>query len=100
MCGPPGPAVPLCGLAGCCRPARFSFTRATDAPAYGPVWQQALRVAAIVGTLLFAINQADVVVRGQITPVVVAKIALTYIVPFCVSTYSALGVNRLRGQRA
>jgi hypothetical protein len=49
-----------------------------------------------VGTVLFAINQLDVVLAGQLTPVVAAKIALTYAVPYSVSTYSALEVNRVR----
>jgi len=35
-------------------------------------------------------------VRGEVTPLVTAKIALTFLVPYGVSTYSALQVNRLR----
>lgn len=57
---------------------------------------RALRVALVVGLILFAINQLDVVVRGEVTPLVTAKIALTFLVPYGVSTYSALQVNRLR----
>jgi hypothetical protein len=97
----------VCDLAPCGRPARYAFARGTGHPAlrcrrhalaYGPVLRQALRVAAVVGTLLFAINQADVVLRGDATPLVLAKVGLTFLVPFGVSTYSALGVNRLRQQ--
>ncbi|MDP9355501.1 MAG: nitrate/nitrite transporter NrtS [Chloroflexota bacterium] len=62
---------------------------------YGPVRRRALRVAGIVGTVLVLINQADVIVDGQLTPGVAAKIALTYLVPFAVSTYSALAISRL-----
>jgi hypothetical protein len=43
-------------------------------------------VALVVGTILFVINQLDVVLRGHATPGVVLKVALTYLVPFCVST--------------
>lgn len=57
---------------------------------------RALRVAAVVGTILFVINQLDVVVSGTLTALVAGKIALTYLVPYSVSTYSALEVNRLR----
>ena len=57
---------------------------------------RALRVAAVVGTILFVINQLDVVVSGMLTALVAGKIALTYAVPYSVSTYSALEVNRLR----
>jgi hypothetical protein len=101
----PVPGAVVCDLATCGRLARYAFPRpegapalrcGRHAPAYGPVFRQALRVAAIVGTLLFAINQGDVVLRGHATPLVVVKVALTYLVPFGVSTYSALGVNRLR----
>lgn len=53
-------------------------------------------VAAVVGTILFAINQLDVIIAGQLTAIVAAKVALTYAVPYSVSTYSALQVNRLR----
>ena len=57
---------------------------------------RALRVALLVGLVLFAINQLDVVLRGGLTWAVGAKIGLTFLVPYAVSTYSALQVNRLR----
>ncbi len=56
---------------------------------------RAVRVALVVGTALFVINQLDVVVNGGLTPLVAAKIALTFLVPYSVSTYSALQVNRV-----
>lgn len=49
----------------------------------------------MVGVALFAINQLDVVLAGGLTPLVGAKIALTFLVPYSVSTYSALRVSRL-----
>jgi hypothetical protein len=61
------------------------------------VRDRAALVAAVVGTVLFVINQLDVVVSGATTAVVAVKIALTYAVPYSVSTYSALEVSRLRG---
>jgi hypothetical protein len=36
------------------------------------------------------------VLRGDVTPAVVAKIALTFLVPYAVSTYSSLQASRLR----
>ena len=57
---------------------------------------RALRVALVVGVVLFAINQLDVVLGGGLSWVVAAKIALTFLVPYTVSTYSALQVNRVR----
>jgi hypothetical protein len=66
---------------------------------YPPVSRRALRVAALVGTILFAINQADAVLSGQLSGLILAKVGLTYAVPYCVSTYSALAANRLRSSR-
>ena len=63
---------------------------------YPPVRDRAVRVALVVGTVLFAINQLDVVLRGEVTPIVAAKILLTFAVPYAVSTYSALQVSRAR----
>ena len=48
---------------------------------------RALKVAAVIGTLLVAINQGDVLLRGDIPPA--WKLLLTYCVPYSVSTYSA-----------
>ena len=48
---------------------------------------RALKVAAVVGTLLVAINQGDVLLRGEMPPR--WKLVLTYLVPYCVSAYSA-----------
>ncbi|HYR93539.1 MAG TPA: nitrate/nitrite transporter NrtS [Methylomirabilota bacterium] len=59
------------------------------------VRDRALQVAAVVGLVLFAINQLDVVMQTGLTAVVAAKILLTFAVPYSVSTYSALQVNRL-----
>jgi hypothetical protein len=62
---------------------------------YGPVFRRALQVVAVVGTLLFLINQLGVVLSGNLTLLVGLKIVLTYAVPFLVSMYSALEINRL-----
>ena len=58
--------------------------------AYRPHLVRTVRIALIVGTLLFAINQLDVVVRGQATAWVWFKTGLTFIVPFCVSNLGIL----------
>ena len=90
-----------CGV--CARPARYAFAEGDGralrctrhALSYPPVWRRALPVALVVGVVLFAINQLDVVLSGGLTPVVLGKIGLTFAVPYSVSTYSALQVNRL-----
>lgn len=56
---------------------------------------RAAKVAGIVGTILIGINQGDVILSGAVTPIVAAKIALTYCVPYAVSTYAS--VEAIRG---
>jgi hypothetical protein len=46
--------------------------------------------AAIVGTILFAINQLNVVIDGQATALVWTKAGVTYLVPFAVSNIGIL----------
>ena len=48
---------------------------------------RAAKVSALVGTLLIAINQGDILLSGNWPPF--WKIALTYFVPYSVSSYSA-----------
>jgi hypothetical protein len=52
------------------------------------VVRSSIFVAIVVGTVLNLINQGDAALNGQ--PVVLWKIALTYLVPFCVSTFGAV----------
>jgi hypothetical protein len=48
-----------------------------------------------VGTILFAINQLDVVLAGRATWVTWLKAALTYLVPFFVANYGVLVASRV-----
>ena len=57
-------------------------------------------VALIVGTILFCINQLDVVLRGDATPLVWVKAATTYLVPFVVSNVGLLIGTRRRSTTA
>src|SRR5438093_514387 len=91
-----------CSVSGCTRAAGYRFTSRTKdscprcqwhALTYRPVCGRAIIVALIVGTILTVINQADVLMGGSLTTLVVAKIGLACIVPFSVSTYSALAAN-------
>jgi len=52
-------------------------------------------IALVVGTILVAINQLDVVLRGDADTVTWIKTAVTYVVPFCVSSAGLLvGTHR------
>jgi hypothetical protein len=53
---------------------------------------RATRVALVVGTLLVAINQGDALLRDPLHLSLVARIGLTFAVPFLVSMYSMLGM--------
>ena len=94
----------FCGVPGCDAEARYQLASSGATPDKrcsrhalfdGRVCGRAMRIALVVGTVLFVINQLDVVLSGQLTPLIVAKIALTYLVPFSVSTYSSLAASRL-----
>lgn len=61
---------------------------------YRPHLRQTALIAAVVGTVLFCINQLDVVVRGEATTGVWVKVAVTYLVPFCVSNAGILVATR------
>ena len=56
-----------------------------------------IKVGLIVGTILMAINHGDVILNGQIDSSAFWKISLTYLVPFCVSTYA--GVEAILRQK-
>jgi hypothetical protein len=81
--------------------------RSVPGPATWVTWREALAVLAqrrllrrtatialVVGTILFAINQLDVVLRGDANAVVWVKSAVTYVVPFCVSCAGVLAATR------
>ena len=94
-----------CGVLGCRGTARYQFASRAQVLevrcrwhglVYPPVCGRAIRVALVVGTILVGINQSDVLLSGHLTVLVAVKIGLTYLVPFSVSTYSALAANRLR----
>jgi len=55
-----------------------------------PVMRNALKVALIVGTVLVLINQGDKIFSLSLSYANILQIALTYLVPYCVSTYSAV----------
>lgn len=51
-------------------------------------------LALIVGTVLFVINQLDVVIKGHADAGTAVKIVLTYLVPFLVSNYGIVHATR------
>lgn len=62
--------------------------------AYPPHLRRTVGIALVVGTVLFCINQLDVVLRGDATTVTWIKGASTYFVPFVVSNLGVLVGSR------
>ena len=54
------------------------------------VVRNALKVALVVGTILALINHGDRILAMSLNEESVLKILLTFLVPYCVSTYSAV----------
>ncbi len=59
---------------------------------------RALRIAGIVGLVLAAINHGDTILSGEMDVTAWLKCALTFLVPYCVSTYSSVMAVRERLQ--
>jgi hypothetical protein len=78
------------------RPTWATWREALAVVRYGPHLRKTIRVALIVGTVIFSINQLDVVLRHKATLATYLKGALTYLVPFCVSNYGILVATRRR----
>ena len=56
--------------------------------------RRALGVAAVVGSVLIVINHGDAILRGDLSLGRLLRMALTVLVPYCVSTYSSVGARR------
>ncbi|MCZ6640188.1 MAG: nitrate/nitrite transporter NrtS [Gammaproteobacteria bacterium] len=52
--------------------------------------RRAFKAALLVGMILIAINQGDVLIAFEIDGSNLAKMVLTFMVPYCVSTYSSV----------
>jgi len=61
--------------------------------------RRSVRAALIVGTILFFINQADVVFGGRATALTWVKIGLSYAAPFFVANYGIVLASRRLGSQ-
>jgi hypothetical protein len=62
-----------------------------------PMLKRSLGIAAVVGTVLLAINQGDVLLSARWPDALAWKVPLTYLVPFLVATWGALLASRAPG---
>ncbi len=67
-----------------------------EAAASRAVVVRAVKYAVGVGAILVSINHGDALLAGQVDPVRLAKMGLTVLVPYCVSTASSVGALRAR----
>ena len=63
------------------------------------VVRRALGYAVVVGAILISINHGDALLRGEVDRARLTKMALTLLVPYCVSTLSSVGALRERAKR-
>ncbi|HSH37370.1 MAG TPA: nitrate/nitrite transporter NrtS [Chthoniobacterales bacterium] len=50
---------------------------------------RSIKVAIVVGTILAVVNHYDAILSGTFSTRTVVQIAVTYLVPFCVSTFAS-----------
>lgn len=70
------------------------------AAVHRPLFRNALATAVVVGTILTAINQGNVLLDGRFPAELWWKIPLTYSVPYMVSTWAALRISLVRDNTA
>lgn len=75
--------------------AKSQFARWLQSPLFHPqVVLTSIRVAAIVGSLLFCINHGPALIQGKMTRGRWIAATLTYLVPYCVSTHGQWSAQR------
>lgn len=79
-------------------PTWASLAEAIQVIRYPRHLARTVAVTLVVGTILFAINQLDVVLVGDADAMTWVKTVATYVVPFCVANYGILTATRRRPQ--
>ena len=54
------------------------------------ITRRAIKVSLVVGTLLVLINHVPALLQGDMTRFRLFQIVLTYVVPYCVATWSSV----------
>jgi hypothetical protein len=83
------PVIPFCvTMLGAVLNSGASARAADLRPSWAAI-RRSVIIAIIVGGVIIAVNQIDIILSGQIAPLVWLKIFVTPCVPFCVSLYGA-----------
>jgi len=64
------------------------------------VYRRALKMTVVVGSILAFINHGDRLFSGDMTASEWIKIALTFLVPYCVSTFASVQAIRQLSRKA
>jgi hypothetical protein len=89
------------GLCGRCSRRRASFQLQGASRCllctlrHRPLLKRSFLTALVVGTILTAINQGNILLQGEFPSSLAWKVPLTYSVPFCVATWGALINSRI-----
>lgn len=83
------PVIPFCvTMLGAVLNSGASARAADLRPGWAAI-RRSIIIAILVGGVIIAVNQIDIILSGQIAPLVWLKIFITPCVPFCVSLYGA-----------
>ena len=64
------------------------------------VYKRALKMTVVVGSILAFINHGDSLISGDMTTAEWIKVALTFLVPYCVSTFASVQAIRQLSRKA
>ena len=62
------------------------------------VVRRTVRIALLVGTILSAVNQGGVLLAGDASGMTWLRVAVNYVIPFCVSNAGVLSGTRAPGR--
>jgi hypothetical protein len=71
-------------------PTWATWREAVRVVTYRPNLTKTVRIALVVGTILFCINQLNFVLEGKANTALWIKVGVTYLVPFCVANAGIL----------
>lgn len=74
-------------------PQKYSFREILDTAKSPAIVQRSIKVSLLVGSILMLINHGDALLAGELDQNRIAKILLTYIVPYLVSTQAGVAAT-------
>lgn len=77
----------------------YSFSELCSLACRRSLVLRGLKFSLVVGPILVAINQGDVILAGGFGPQTYLKIGLTFVVPYAVSVFSSVASIRSRDRR-